>query len=106
MGSCFIDICRNGYPVEITTKGNIGYLYITTTTSGKKSIIENLPTFSFSLYYMNIRIIGKHAIANQKFTDPNSFVIWHNQLGHPGSTIRPKTRIHISIHEKQEDSST
>ena len=54
---------------------------------GKKNILEKLPVFSSGLYYTNISTIEAHAIVNQKFTDENNFIVWHDRLGHPGSIM-------------------
>ena len=83
----FKDIQQNGYHIETTNEDNTEYLYITNVVSGKKNILENLPVFSSGLYYTNISTIEAHAIVNQKFTDENNFIVWHNRLGHPGSIM-------------------
>ena len=49
--------------------------------------MEKLPVFSYGLYYTNISTIEAHAIVNQKFTDENNFIVWHDRLGHPGSIM-------------------
>ena len=69
---------------------NVKYLYITTIVSGKKCILEKLSTLSFGLYYTSISIIETNVTINQKFTDQNIFTVWHNWLGHPGSTMIQK----------------
>ena len=83
----FKDIRRNGYHIETTNEDNIEYLYITDVVLGKKNILEKLPVFSSGLYYTNISTIEAHAIVNQKFTDENNFIVWHDRLGHPGSIM-------------------
>ena len=74
----FKDIRRNGYHIETTNEDNTEYLYITNVVSGKKNILEKLPLFSSGLYYRNISTIEAHAIVNQKFTDENNFIVWHD----------------------------
>ena len=83
----FKDIRRNGYHIETTNEDNTEYLYITDVVLGKKNILEKLPVFSSGLYYTNISTIEAHAIVNQKFTDENNFIVWHDRLGHPGSIM-------------------
>ncbi|PIN07745.1 hypothetical protein CDL12_19688 [Handroanthus impetiginosus] len=83
----FKDIRRNGYHIETTNDENIEYLQITMILLGKKCILEKLPAFSSGLYYTNISTIETHAVVNQKFIDTNTFTIWHDQLGHPGSIM-------------------
>ena len=55
-----------------------------------KVILEKLPSLSSGLYYTKINAIESHAIVNQKFTSPNEFITWHDQLGHPGTTMMRK----------------
>ncbi|XP_074267237.1 uncharacterized protein LOC141590558 [Silene latifolia] len=81
----FKDIRRNGYHIETISEGNNEFLQITSITQGTKHVIEKLPTFSTGLYYTKINTIEVNAILNQKFSD-NS-IIWHDRLGHPGSTM-------------------
>ena len=83
----FIDIRRNGYHVETIDEMNVEYLCITKNISGQKCIVEKLPTLSSDLYYSKISTIEAHSIVNQKFTDSNTFVLWHDRLGHPGSIM-------------------
>ncbi|PIN04101.1 hypothetical protein CDL12_23366 [Handroanthus impetiginosus] len=80
----FKDIGQNGYHIETINDQNIEYLHITRVISGKKYVLKKLPAFFSELYYTSISIIETHAVVNQKFTDPNIFTIWHDQLGHPG----------------------
>ena len=83
----FKDIRRNEYHIETTNEDNTEYLYITDVVLGKKNILEKLPVFSSGLYYTNISTIEAHAIVNQKFTDENNFIVWHDRLGHPRSIM-------------------
>ena len=83
----FKDIRRNGYHVETLNEMNIEYLGITKSVSGQKYVLEKLPTLSSGLYYAEISTIEAHSIVNQKFTDPNVFVLWHDRMGHPGSIM-------------------
>ena len=63
--------------------GGIEYLCITQYNLDRKYVMEKLPTFLSGLYYTYISTIEAHAIVNQKFTNDNKFVIWHDRLGHP-----------------------
>ena len=62
-------------------------IYILPTLSWVIKYIGKLPVFSSGLYYTNISTIEAHAIVNQKFTDENNFIVWHDRLGHPGSIM-------------------
>ena len=64
-------------------EGSKKCLYITSIVYGKKLIMEKLTTFSFGLYYTNIKLIESYVVVNQKFNDPKNFILWHDRLGHP-----------------------
>lgn len=83
----FKDIHRNGYHVETLNEMNIEYLGIIKCVSGQKYILKKLPTLSSGLYYAEIYASEAHSIVNQKFTDPKTFVLWHDRVGHPGSIM-------------------
>ena len=63
--------------------GNKECLYITSIISGKKLVIETFSAFSTGLYHTTIKPIESY----QKFNDPKTFVLWHDRLGHPGSSM-------------------
>jgi len=86
----FKDIRRNGYHIETAEEKNMELLYITKIVSGKKCVFERLAAFPSGMYHTNIRAIEAHVIVNQKFTNLNTFIIWHNRLGHPGSIMMRK----------------
>ena len=81
---------KNGYHIEITNDEKNKYLYITTIVSGKKCILEKLPALSSGLYYTNISMIETHALLNKKFIDLDTFIIWHDRLGHLRSIMMHK----------------
>ena len=83
----FKDISRNGYHIETMNEGNIEYLYITSIVYGKKLVVEILSTISSRLYHTNIKPIESYVVVNQMFNDPNTFVIWHDRVGHPRSSM-------------------
>ena len=60
----FKGIRKNGYHIETMNKGNTKCLYITSTVSGKKLIMEKLSTYSFRLYHTNIKYIESHVVVN------------------------------------------
>ena len=81
------DIHKNGYHIETMNEGNKESLYITSIIYGKKIVAEKLPTFSSGLYHTTIKPIESYAVMKQKFNDPKIFTLWHNKLGHPGSSM-------------------
>jgi len=42
---------------------------------------------------MHISTIKMHLMVNQKFTNQNEFLFWHDQLGHPGSIMMRKKKV-------------
>ena len=95
----FKDIRRNGYHIETMNHDANEYLLITSIISGKKCILEQLPSLSCGLYQTTIRSIESYVVMNQKFNDSNAFLLWHEQLGHPGISMRRRiVQILMSIH--------
>ena len=56
-------------------EGNTECLDIISTVSSKKLIMEKLSTFSFGLYYTNMKSIDSYVVLNQKLNDPKTFVL-------------------------------
>ncbi|WJZ90040.1 hypothetical protein VitviT2T_009216 [Vitis vinifera] len=77
---------------------NVEYLYITSIISGQKLIMETLPAFSSGLYHTTIKPIESYVVVNQKFNDPKVFVLWHDRLGHPGSSMMRRIIEHSHGH--------
>ena len=94
----FKDIRRNGYHIEVMNEANIECLYITSIVYDKKLIMEKLSTFSYGLYHTNIKPIESYDIVNQKFNNPKTFVLWHDRLGHPGSSMMRRIIEHSHVH--------
>ncbi|KAM2218910.1 hypothetical protein ACFX1S_018307 [Malus domestica] len=53
----------------------------------QKHILEKLHVLSSGLYYTYIKTIEAHTVMNQKFIDSKVYMLWHDRLGHPGSTM-------------------
>ena len=66
---------------------NVEYLYITSIISNQKFIMERLPVFFSRLYHTTIKSIESYVVVNQKFNNPKVFVLWHDRLGHPRSSM-------------------
>ena len=49
--------------------------------------MEKLPSFSSGLYHTIIKPIESYVVMNQKFNNPKVFVLWHDRLGHPRSSM-------------------
>ena len=83
----FKDIRQNGYHIETMNEGNKECLYITSIIYGKKIVAKKLSAFSSRLYHTTIKPIESYTVMNQKFDDSKIFTLWHNRLGHPGSSM-------------------
>ena len=94
----FKDIHRNGYHIETMNEDNIEYLYITSIISDQKLIMEKLPAFFYGLYHTTIKSIESYVVVNQKFNDPKVFVLWHDRLGYPGSSMMRRIIEHSHVH--------
>ena len=79
-------------------EGNKERLYITYIIYGKKIIAEKLSAFSSGLYHMTIKSIESNVVVNQKFKDPKIFNLWHDRLGHPGSSMIRRIIEHSNGH--------
>ena len=66
---------------------NVEYLYITSIISNQKFIMERLSVFFSRLYHTTIKLIESYVVVNQKFNNPKVFVLWHDRLGHPRSSM-------------------
>ncbi|KAM1369698.1 hypothetical protein ACFX2F_040252 [Malus domestica] len=82
----FKDIRLNGYHIEMKSAENVEYLCITSNDTQKR-ILEKLRSLSSVLYYTYIKTIEAYTIMNQKFIDSKVYMLWHDRLGHPGSTM-------------------
>ena len=63
------------------------YLYITTNNLGKKQVLEKLPKMPSGLHYTYINEIECNLALKE---DPKTLTLWHDRLGHPGSTLMRK----------------
>ena len=48
---------------------------------------KKLSAFSFGLYHTTIKPIESHVVVNLKFNNPKIFILWHDKLGHLGSSM-------------------
>jgi len=86
----FRDIRSNGYHIETANENNKEYLYVTSIVSEEKCVLEKFVSFSSGLYHTKISTIEINLIVNQKFTNLDTFKIWHDRLGHPGHVMMRK----------------
>jgi len=83
----FNDIYSQGYDTKTTTEGNMKYINITTDILGKKKILEKLSKLPSGLHYTYIHEIECNLVVKE---DPKTMTLWHDRLGHPGSTMMRK----------------
>lgn len=86
----FNDIYSHKYDTQSATEGNMKYMYLTTCKSGKINILEKLPMLPTGLHYTYINVIESNMVVQAKHIDPSMISIWHDRLGHPGSTMMRK----------------
>ncbi|KAM1778054.1 hypothetical protein PS1_044952 [Malus domestica] len=82
----FKDIRLNGYHLETKSVENVEYLCITSNDTQKR-ILEKLHGLSSGLYCTYIKTVEAYTVMNQKFIDSKVYMLWHDRLGHPGSTM-------------------
>ena len=83
----FKDILWNGYHLETMSDETIEFLLITATHDGKKCILKKLRSLECGLYLTTINTIEYYAILNSKFSNSTPIVLWHERLGHPGTSM-------------------
>ncbi|KAI3811307.1 hypothetical protein L1987_21028 [Smallanthus sonchifolius] len=83
----FKGIRQNGYHLKTSLENDTEYLQMTSNKNGQDTIVEKLKALSSGLYCTTINPIESYMVSNQKLPDKEMFTIWHNRLGHPGSTM-------------------
>jgi len=66
---------------------DLQYLGITKNVFGQTCVIEHFLALSSGLYWTKINAIETHGKVNKKFTDSNTFILWHDRLRNPGSLM-------------------
>ena len=79
-------------------EGNTKCLCIASIVFRKKLVIEKLSATSSGLYHTTIKFIESYVVVNQKFNDPKTFVLWHDRLGHPESSMMRRIIEHSHGH--------
>ena len=60
--------------------------------------MEKLSTFFSGLYHTTIKSIESYVVVNQKFNDSKVFILWHDRLGHPWSSMMRRIIEHSHGH--------
>ena len=79
----FRNIYHNGYDTQSRTIGNNKNLNII----NDNHVLEKLPMLHSGLHYTHINVPQAHMAARERHCDPGIFNLWHDRLGHPGSTM-------------------
>ena len=83
----FNDIYLQAYDTETATEGNMKYINIIANILGKKKTLEKLPKLPYGLHYTYIHEIECNLVVKE---DSKIVTLWHDRLGHPGSTMMRK----------------
>nr|GEV74363.1 putative zinc finger, CCHC-type [Tanacetum cinerariifolium] len=79
----FRNIYHNGYDTRSRTIGNKKYLHI----MNENQVFEKLPMFNSGFHYTHINVPQAHMAVKEKYCYTGIFILWHDRLGHPGSTM-------------------
>ncbi|KAJ9541050.1 hypothetical protein OSB04_027556 [Centaurea solstitialis] len=79
----FNDIYLNGFHIRTITLGDKKYMFIV----DKDHVLEKLPILPNGLHYTYINVVETNMVVKEKYFDPTVFSLWHDRLGHPGSTM-------------------
>jgi len=91
----FKDIRLNRNHIETNNEKDMKYLYISMIELKKKCVLKKLSTFSYDLYYTYISTIEMHVMVNQKFTNQNECLVWHDQLDDLYYTYISTINLHV-----------
>ena len=83
----FKDIRWNGYHLETMSDETSEFLLITVTHDCKKCILEKLRSLECGLYLTTINTVESYSSLNSKFSNSPLIVLWHERLGHPGTSM-------------------
>ncbi|WZZ50510.1 hypothetical protein YC2023_050617 [Brassica napus] len=83
----FKDIYLQGFDTQSVTEDGKKYMYITLEKSGKQKVLEKLPKLSYGMHHTYISAIESHLVIKENSGD---FTLWHDRLGHPGTTMMRK----------------
>src|SRR5690606_30375782 len=92
----FKDIRMTGLHVETLDEENKEFLQIYELVQGHKKTLERIPALSTGLYHTKICMVEANATSK---TTIDQFTLWHDRLGHPGSTMMRKLISNTSGHE-------
>jgi hypothetical protein len=77
------DIWKNGLHVETHEEYKEDFLLLIKDTGYCKQILEKIPSLPSGIYYTYIKSVP-HVAYKIIFQNINTFLTWHDRLGHPG----------------------
>jgi hypothetical protein len=80
----FNDIYLQGYDAHSMTENGKKYMLITSDKSGESQILEKILRLPSGLHLTYISAIESHLVIKR---NPDDFTLWHDRLGHPGTTM-------------------
>ncbi|XP_056844750.1 retrovirus-related Pol polyprotein from transposon TNT 1-94 isoform X2 [Raphanus sativus] len=83
----FKDIYLQGYETQSATENGKKYMYITSEKSGKNLVLEKFPKLPSGLHQTYINAIESNLVVKR---NPEDITLWHDRLGHPGTTMMRK----------------
>jgi hypothetical protein len=86
----FKDIRQNGYHVTTACEGRAKFLYITELDDNQTKVVEKTHSTTSGIYYTTIKAPQEYVAMPTIFKNPESFKVWHEQLGHPRLTMMRK----------------
>ena len=86
----FKDLRLNGYHIETVNENKKEYMYLVKRKSGNNETLEKLEAYSSGLYFTYISPIETYLVSNHKVDNQEMFNIWHDRLGHPGTSMMIK----------------
>jgi len=96
----FKDIRMNGFHIETTGEWNKESLQIIEIVHGNKKFLESIPALSTGLYHAKVNMIEANATFNKEAIV--NFTLWHDRLGHLGSTMMCKLILSTNEHTLKE----
>ncbi|KAK6153158.1 hypothetical protein DH2020_012797 [Rehmannia glutinosa] len=94
----FKDVRDNGYHLETLNDHDKECLCITSYKMGKKNVHEKFEAIISGLYYIPIKAFESYDTMPWKLVNPDIFGLWHDRLGHPGTTMMCRIVEHTNGH--------
>ncbi|XP_012842190.1 PREDICTED: uncharacterized protein LOC105962428 [Erythranthe guttata] len=94
----FKDVRRNGYHLETLVENTVECLCVTSYVMDKRIVHEKFEATASGLYCVQIRAFESYATMPWKLVNPDIHGLWHDRLGHPGTTMMRRIAQHTKGH--------